>query len=106
MWLIQAFLDEPDSLLVAESIPQAVGCQDHELWLQFVQVKGEDVGVGNDNVQVLQRVIPQRAGHGQDPLNTPGAIKADESTWRETQTLLKPSPTRCQIHPKIRDVVS
>lgn len=87
MWFIQAFLDESDSFLVAESIPQTIRRQDHELWLQFVQVKGKNIGVRNDNVQVLQRVISQWAGHGQDPLNAPGAVKADKTTWRETPTL-------------------
>ena len=80
--LVQALADEPDGLLVAESIPQAVGRQDHELWLKFVQVKGHDVRVGDDDVEVLQRVVSKRAGHGQDPLDSPGAIKTDETSWK------------------------
>lgn len=56
--LVQTLADEPDGLLVAESVPQAIGCQNHELWLQFVQVKGHDIGVGDDYVEVLQRVVP------------------------------------------------
>lgn len=80
--LVQALADEPDGLLVAESVPQAVGRQDHELWLKFVQVKGHDVRVGDDDVEVLQRVVSKRAGHGQDPLDPPGAIKTDETSWK------------------------
>lgn len=56
--LIQTLADKPDGLLVAESVPQAIRRQDHELWLQFVQVKGHDVGVGDDYVEVFQRVVP------------------------------------------------
>lgn len=37
--LVQSLPDEADCLLVAEGVPQAVRCQDHELWLQLVQVK-------------------------------------------------------------------
>lgn len=80
MRLVQSLPDEADCLLVAEGVPQAVRCQDHELWLQLVQVKRHDVRIGNDHVEVLQGVIAQRTGHGQDALDTPGTIEADEPT--------------------------
>lgn len=79
--LVQALANEPDGLLVAESIPQAIGRQDHELWLEFVQVKGHDIRVRDDYVEVLQWVVPQRAGHSQDSLHSPGSIKTDETSW-------------------------
>lgn len=69
--LVQSFPDEANGLLVAEGVPQAVGCQDHELWLQLVQVEGHDVGIRNDHVEVLQRIVAQRTRHGQDALDTP-----------------------------------
>lgn len=69
--LIQSFPDEAHRLLVAEGVPQAIGRQDHELRLQLVQVEGHDVGIRNDHVEVLQRVIAQRTRHGQDALDTP-----------------------------------
>lgn len=53
MGLIQPLPDEADRLLVAEGVPQAVRCQDHELRLQLVQVEGHNVGIGNDHVEVL-----------------------------------------------------
>lgn len=81
--LIQALANEPDSLLIAERVPQAVGGQYHELWLQFVQVKGHDVRVRDHYIEVLQRVVPKRAGHSQDTLNSPGSIKTDETSWKE-----------------------
>lgn len=59
--LVQTLANEPDSLLVAESIPQAIGGQDHELWLQFVQVKGHDIGVRDHYIEVLQWIVPKRA---------------------------------------------
>lgn len=77
--LVQSFPDEANRLLVAEGVPQAVRCQDHELGLQLVQVEGHDVGIGNDHVEVFQRVIAQRAGHGQDALDAPRAIETDET---------------------------
>lgn len=77
---VQSFPDEADRLLVAEGVPQAVRRQDHELWLQLVQVEGHDVRIRNDHIQVLQRVIAQGTGHGQDALDSPGAIEADEAT--------------------------
>lgn len=61
--LVQTLTDKPHRLLVAEGVPQAVGCQDHELWLQFVQVKGHDIRIGNDYIEVFQRVVPQGTGH-------------------------------------------
>jgi len=79
--LIQPLAHEAHRLLVAEGIPQAVRRQDHELGLQLVQVEGHNVGVGDDHVEVLQRVVAQRAGHGQDTLHAPGAVEADETTW-------------------------
>uniref|UniRef100_A0A3Q1IPL0 Uncharacterized protein n=1 Tax=Anabas testudineus TaxID=64144 RepID=A0A3Q1IPL0_ANATE len=33
-------------------------------------VEGHDVGIRNDHVEVLQRVIAQRTRHGQDALDT------------------------------------
>ena len=80
--LVQALADEPDGLLVAEGVPQAVGGQDHELRLQFVQVKGHDVRVGDDHVEVFQWVVPERAGHRQDSLHSPGAVETDEASWK------------------------
>lgn len=80
MRLAQSFPDEANRLLVAEGVPQAVRGQDHELWLQLVQVKRHDVRVRNDHVEVLQRVIAQRTGHGQDALDAPRAVEADEPT--------------------------
>lgn len=80
MRLGQSFPDEANRLLVAEGVPQAVRGQDHELRLQLVQVKRHDVRIGNDHVEVLQRVIAQRTGHGQDALHTPRAVEADEPT--------------------------
>ena len=77
--LVQSFPDEANRLLVAEGVPQAVRRQDHELRLQLVQVKGHDVGIGNDHVEVFQRVISQRTGHGQDALDTPRAIETNET---------------------------
>lgn len=59
--LVETLADEAHGLLVAEGIPQAIGRQDHELWLQFVQVKGHDVRVGDDYIEVLQWVVPERA---------------------------------------------
>lgn len=79
--LVQTLADEADGLLVAKCIPQAVGCQDHELWLQFVQVKGHDVWVRDHNVEVLQWVITQRTGHGQYSLDSPGSVKTDKAPW-------------------------
>lgn len=58
--LIQSFPDEANGLLVAEGVPQAVRCQDHELRLQLVQIEGHDVGIRDDHVEVLQRIIAQR----------------------------------------------
>lgn len=78
MRLVQSLPDEANRLLVAEGVPQAVRCQDHELRLELVQVKRHDVGIRNDHVEVLQGVIAQRTGHGQDALDTPRTIKADE----------------------------
>lgn len=69
--LVQPFPDEANRLLVAEGVPQTVRRQDHELGLQLGQVEGHDVGIGNEYVEVLQRVIPQGAGHGQDALDSP-----------------------------------
>lgn len=80
MGLVQPLPDEADRLLVAESVPQAVRRQDHELRLQLVQVEGHDVGIGNDHVEVLQGIVAQRAGHGQDALHAPGAVEADEAS--------------------------
>lgn len=56
--LVQTLTDEPHRLFVTECVPQAVGRQDHELWLQFVQVKGHDIRIGDDYVEVFQRVVP------------------------------------------------
>lgn len=78
MRLVQSFPDEANRLLIAEGVPQAVRRQDHELRLQLVQVKRHDVRIRNDHVEVLQGVIAQRTGHGQDALDTPRAIEADE----------------------------
>lgn len=86
--LVKTLADKPHGLLVAEGVPQAIGRQDHELWLQFIQVKGHDVRVGDDYIEVLQWVVPERAGHGQDPLNSPGTIKTDESTCKDTRSVL------------------
>lgn len=80
--LVQTLANEPDGLLVAESIPQAVRCQDHKLRLEFVQVKGHDIRVRDDYVEVLQWVVPKRAGHSQDSLHSPGSIKTDETSWK------------------------
>lgn len=78
MRLVQSLPDEANRLLVAEGVPQAVRRQDHELGLQLVQVKRHDVRIRNDHVEVLQGVIAQRPGHGQDALDTPRTIEADE----------------------------
>lgn len=78
MWLVQSLSDEANRLLVAKGIPQAIRRQDHELWLQLVQVKRHDVGIRDDHVEVLQWVIAQRTGHGQDALDAPRAVEADE----------------------------
>lgn len=80
MRLVQALPDEADGLFVAEGVPQPVGCQDHELRLQFVQVKGHDVRIGNDHVEVFQGIVAKRARHGQDPLDSPGTIETDEAS--------------------------
>lgn len=79
--LVQALPDEADGLLVAEGVPQPVRGQDQELRLQLVQVEGHDVGIGDDHVQVLQRVVAERARHGQDALDSPGTIETDEASW-------------------------
>lgn len=50
MWLVQALADETHGLFVAEGVPQAIRRQDHELGLQFVQVKGHHVRLGDDHV--------------------------------------------------------
>jgi len=80
--LVQTLADEPDGLLVAERVPQAVWGQDHELWLQLVHVKGHDIGVGDDYIEVFKWVVPERARHSQDPLDSPGSIKTDETSWK------------------------
>lgn len=80
--LVQTLANKPDSLLVAESIPEAIRSQDHELWLQFVQVKGHDIRVGDDYIEVLQWVVPKRARHSQDSLDSPGSVKTDETSWK------------------------
>lgn len=80
--LIESLADKPNGLLIAEGVPQSVGSQDHELWLQFVQVKGHDIRVGDHNIEVFQRVIPKGAGHGEDALDSPRAIKTDETSWK------------------------
>lgn len=59
MGLVQPRADEAHRLLVAERVPQAIRRQDHELWLQLVQVEGHDVGIGNNHVEVLQGVVSQ-----------------------------------------------
>ena len=79
--LVQSFPDEADRLLVAEGVPQAVGRQDHELRLHLVQVEGHDVRIGHDHVEVLQGVVAQRTGHGQDALDAPWTVETDETTW-------------------------
>lgn len=53
MWLVKALADETHSLLVTEGVPQAIRCQDHELGLQFVQVKGHHVRFRDNHVQLL-----------------------------------------------------
>lgn len=78
--LVQSFPDEANRLLVAEGVPQAIGRQDHKLRLHLVQVKRHDVGIRDDHVQVLQRVIAKRTGHGQDALDTPRAVETNETT--------------------------
>lgn len=80
MRLVQALPDEADGLFVAEGVPQPVGRQDHELRLQLVQVKGHDVRIRNDHVEVFQGVVAKRARHGQDPLDSPGTIETDEAS--------------------------
>lgn len=87
MRLIQALPDEADGLFVAEGVPQPVGRQDHELRLQLVQVKGHDVGIGNDHVEVFQGVVAKRARHGQDPLDSPGTIETDEASLGARQNV-------------------
>lgn len=78
--LVQTLAHKPHCLLVAEGVPQAVGRQDHELWLQLVQVKGHNVGVRDDDVEILQWVVSQRTRHGKDSLNSPRSIKTNESS--------------------------
>lgn len=78
--LVQAFPHEAHGLLVAERVPQAVRGQDHELRLELVQVKGQDIWVWDDHIQVLQRVVTKRARHGQDALHTPRTVETDEAT--------------------------
>lgn len=51
--LIQTLADEPNGLLVTEGVPQAIRCQDHEFWLQFIQVKGHDIRIRDDYIEVL-----------------------------------------------------
>lgn len=80
MRLIQPFPDKADCLLVAEGVPEAIRCQDHELGLQLVQIEGHDVGIGDDHVEVLQGIIAQRARHCQDALYTPRAVETNEAT--------------------------
>lgn len=81
MRLVQALPDEADGLFVAEGVPQPVWRQDHELWLQLVQVKGHDVGIRDDHVEVFQGVVAKRARHGQDALYPPGTVETDEASW-------------------------
>lgn len=50
MWLIEALTDEAHGLLVTEGIPQTIRRQDHELGLQFVQIKCHDVRFRDDHV--------------------------------------------------------
>lgn len=78
--LVQALPDEADGLLVAEGVPQPVGRQDHELRLQLVQVEGHDVGIGDDHIEVFQRVVAKGARHGQDALDPPGTVETDEAS--------------------------
>lgn len=87
MRLVQALPDEADGLFVAEGVPQPVGRQDHELRLQLVQVKGHDVGIGNDHVEVFQGVVAKRARHGQDPLDSPGTVETDEASLGARQNV-------------------
>lgn len=87
MRLVQTLPDETDGLFVAEGVPQPVGCQDHELRLQLVQVKGHDVGIRNDHVEVFQGVVAKRAWHSQDPLDSPGTVEADEASFGARQNV-------------------
>lgn len=80
---IQALLDESNCFFITESIPQTIWCQDHELRLQLVQVKGQDIWVWDDHIEIFQWIIPQGSRHGQDSLDPPGAIETDESTWKD-----------------------
>lgn len=88
MRLVQVLPDEANGLFVAEGVPQAVRGQNHELRLQLVEVKRHDVRIGDDHVEVLQGVIAKRTGHGQDALDTPGAVEADEPTCEDSRKIV------------------
>lgn len=85
MRLVQSLPDEADCLLVAEGVPQAVRGQDHELGLQLVQVKGHDVGIWDNHVEVFQRVVAQGARHGKDALDAPRTVETDEAACEKKQ---------------------
>lgn len=87
MRLVQALPDEADGLFVAEGVPQPVGRQDHELGLQLVQVKGHDVRIGNDHVEVFQGVVAKGARHSQDALDSPGTVETDEASLGARQNV-------------------
>lgn len=87
MRLVQALPDEANGLFVAEGVPQPVRRQDHELRLQLVQVKGHDVGIGDDHVEVFQGVVAERAWHGQDALDSPGTVETNEASWESRRNV-------------------
>lgn len=88
MRFIQALLDESNSFFIAESIPEAIWCQDHELGLELVQVKGQDIWVWDDHIEIFQWIIPQGSRHGQDSLDPPGAIETDKTTCKDRRSPL------------------
>ena len=69
---------ESHGFLVGECVPEAVGGEEGKVVDGGVDAEGEDVGLGGEDVLVLERVVAEGAGGGEDALDAPHAVERDE----------------------------
>lgn len=79
MRLAEPLFDVRHCLFITECVPQTIRCQNHELRVKFIEVEGQDVGIGDHQVSFFKRIIAERAGRRQDSCNAPNAVEADEA---------------------------
>lgn len=80
MGLPQSLFDILDGFLVGKGIPQSIGGKDQELGIVFIKVKGQDVGVSDHKLVILERVVSDGTGSGQDSCHTPDAVESDKTS--------------------------